>query len=198
MKRKMISIALAVCIIAVAATGISIAYFTDKAEKVNTFTVGNIKIELTETEWSEPTTVVPGGEYKKNPTVANIGSNAAWIRINVTLSDAAAFTAAAQAHNITELANIFTGHDETKWTLAKTYADTEKDTLTYSYYFNTVLEPDTNTGALFESVKIPTSFTSQDMQALNGEFTIEITADAIQEQGFTTPTAAFAAFDAQA
>lgn len=198
MKRKLTLIALAICLAAVAVTGASIAFFSDSTKTTNVFTMGNVDIELTETDWVQPTVVVPGTTYKKNPTVNNIGSNSAWVRINVTLSDAAAFTAAAQAHNIKELDEIFTGHDETKWSLAGVSKDTTADTITYSYYFKTVLAPSASTGALFESVKIPESFTKSDMTGLQGDFQIDITADAIQAQGFETPALAFATFDAQA
>ena len=39
MKKKIVYVALAVCLISIAVTGISLAYFTDKDEKVTTFTV---------------------------------------------------------------------------------------------------------------------------------------------------------------
>lgn len=47
MKKKIISIALVVAMIAIIAAG-SFAYFTDTKQADNTFTVGNVKIELTE------------------------------------------------------------------------------------------------------------------------------------------------------
>ena len=198
MKKKIVSVALAVCLVAIAVTGISLAYFTDKDEKVNTFTVGNVKIELVEPNWVEPATVVPGVAYAKDPTVNNIGANDAWIRVNVTLSDAEVFKAAAANHQITDLATIFAGHDETKWTLAGVSEDEENDTITYSYYFNTIVAPEGTTGALFTSVTVPGVFTRAEMSDLGDDFTITITADAIQAQNFATAVAAFAAFDAQA
>ena len=47
-KRRILAIAMALCIVAILAVGASLAYFTDTAEKTNTFTVGNVKIELIE------------------------------------------------------------------------------------------------------------------------------------------------------
>ena len=49
MKKKILSIALVVAMIAVIAAG-SLAYFTDKDNAKNTFTVGNVKIDLIEQE----------------------------------------------------------------------------------------------------------------------------------------------------
>ena len=196
MKKKIISICLAVCLVAVAVTGISLAYFTSSDEKVNTFTVGNVKIELVEPSWVEPATVQPGIEYAKDPTVNNIGANDAWIRVNVTISSAEAFKTAMAAHQITDLATVFAGHNEANWTRASITEDADNDTITYSYYYNSIVAPRGTTGALFTSVTIPGAFTSAEMEAI-GNFTITITADAIQAAGFTTVTDAFTAFDAQ-
>lgn len=49
MKKKILSIALVVAMVAVIAAG-SLAYFTDKDNATNTFTVGNVKIDLIEQE----------------------------------------------------------------------------------------------------------------------------------------------------
>ena len=183
---------------AVFAIGGSLAYFTDTDAKTNTFTVGNVKIELTETEWDKSTSHIadPGVAVAKNPVVTNKGANEAWVRVNVTISDAAAFKRAMEAHQITDLATIFAGHSESVWKLAGTKADTAADTITYSYYYKNKLAPKASTEALFTSVTIPASFTSAEMAALGNDFTINVTADAIQTSGLDTVEKAFAAFDA--
>ena len=48
MKKKVTAIALAVCILAVAVIGATMAYFTDTDSKTNTFTFGKVDIDLTE------------------------------------------------------------------------------------------------------------------------------------------------------
>ena len=200
MKKKLTAVALIVCMIAIMLVGASLAYFTDEKEVENTFTVGNVEIKLNETEWEdEAEAVAPGDVYAKNPVVENVGANDAWIRVNVTLSDAAAFQTACAAHEITDLATIFDEHDEDKWTLAGIEADAGEDTLTYSYYYNELLAPDASTDALFTSVTIPVAFTSDEMEALGGDFTILITANAIQDyEGFAGDVeAAFAAYDVE-
>lgn len=197
MKKKIVTLCL-VAALAVTAIGGTLAYFTDTEEATNTFTVGNVDIELKEDNWDEPDTVIPGETYAKDPVVNNIGANAAWVRVDVTISDAAAFMAAAENHNITDLATIFSGHDETAWTLAGTTADTKADTLTYSYYFNTLVPVDGTTGALFTEVEIPAEFTNEEMAALGDDFTIEVVAHAIQEsEDYTTVADAFANYTAE-
>lgn len=196
-KKRIAVFALVAALIALLVGGMTMAYFTDQEDATNTFTVGNVDIQLTEPDWVAPETTTPGVAYDKNPTVTNIGKNDAWIRVNVTLSDWDAFSKAAATHNVTDLTTVFGGFDDSKWTLAGTpKVDTAKDTITYSYYYNAILEKGENTGALFTTVTVPASFTSEEMAALGDDFTINVTADAIQKEGFTTPAAAFAAFDA--
>lgn len=181
MKKKIVVLGLAAILAVSAIAGTSLAYFTDKDAKTNTFTLGNVDIELNEEEWEEPDAAVPGVEYAKDPIVENTGENDAWIRVDVTLSDAGAFKAAAEKYQITDLATIFKGHDETKWTLAGTSAyDQTKDTLTFSYYYNTVLAVDASTDPLFTSVTIPAVFDNDDMKAIGTDFTIDVIAHAIQ------------------
>ena len=194
MKKKIISLCLVAALAVVAIAGTSLAYFTDKDAKTNTFTLGNVDIELNEENWAAPTAAVPDVEYAKDPVVTNIGEKDAWIRVDVTLSDAAAFTAAAERHQITDLATIFADHDETKWTLAgEPVYNNENDTLTYSYYYNTVLAVDKSTEPLFTSVTIPAVFDNDDMKEIGADFTIDVTAHAIQTaDSYSTAAGAFA------
>ena len=194
MKKKIISLCLVAALAVVAIAGASLAYFTDRDAKTNTFTLGNVDITLTEDHWAAPSAAVPDMEYAKDPVVTNIGENDAWIRVDVTLSDAAAFTAAAAKHQITDLATIFAGHDETKWTLAgEPVYNNENDTLTYSYYYNTILEDGESTEALFTSVTIPAVFDNDDMKEIEADFTIDVTAHAIQTaDSYSTAAGAFA------
>ncbi|MCI6987749.1 MAG: CalY family protein [Clostridium sp.] len=50
MKKKLLAIGLAVAVLAVTIVGMSIAYFTDTDNETNTFTVGNVHIQLNEQE----------------------------------------------------------------------------------------------------------------------------------------------------
>lgn len=51
MKKKLLAIGLAVAVLAVTIVGMSIAYFTDTDNETNTFTVGNVAIELIESQY---------------------------------------------------------------------------------------------------------------------------------------------------
>ena len=48
MRKKLLVLSLCVALAAIAIAGASLAYFTDTKSATNTFTVGNVKIELLE------------------------------------------------------------------------------------------------------------------------------------------------------
>lgn len=77
MKKKVISIALVIALIAVIAVG-SFAYFTDKDSATNTFTVGNVKIELLESNLHRENAGIPNGQTSDSELWSNVemlGSN---------------------------------------------------------------------------------------------------------------------------
>lgn len=199
MKKKIVITCTVAALLVIGIIGGTLAYMTDSDSKDNTFTVGNVKIDLTEESWQQPDTVVPGHAYTKDPTVKNTGINSAYIRVNVTASDYAAFAAAMTKHNISDLSGIFSGYDSTRWKrLTDPVIDTKADTITYTYYYiyeGGIVPAGGTTDPLFTSVTIPAAFTSEDMKSLGEEFTINITADAIQAEGFSDINEAFAAFD---
>ena len=51
MKKKLTAIFLCVALAAIAIVGASLAYFTDTKSATNTFTVGNVKIDLIESRY---------------------------------------------------------------------------------------------------------------------------------------------------
>ncbi len=91
MKKKTILVAaIAVMLVAALVVGGTLAYFTDKTEaKPNTFTVGNVGIDLTETEWDAKAdhTLVPGKSYGKNPTITvDANSQDAYVFLKLDLN----------------------------------------------------------------------------------------------------------------
>lgn len=50
-KRRILAIAMSLVIVAILAIGATLAYFTDTDEETNTFTVGNVKIDLIESQY---------------------------------------------------------------------------------------------------------------------------------------------------
>ncbi len=70
-KRRILAIAMSLCIVAILAVGASLAYFTDTDSKTNTFTVGNVSITLNEmnadgTDFTQNQKLYPGTKTQNN------------------------------------------------------------------------------------------------------------------------------------
>lgn len=181
MKKRMIAVVMAVCALAVLAIGSTFAFFTSKDNAGNTFTMGNVNIELTETSTESEgikagevkddgkgivyTSAMPGDVFSKNPIVTNTGDNDAWIRvkIDVTSEDES------MQENVAALKEAIVADmiDHYEWDVK---ADDE-----YIYFTDIV-----KAGAevdLFETVKIPSTWGNE---AADASFSIEISAEAVQ------------------
>lgn len=103
MKKKILTIALVVALIAIMVGG-SLAYFTDNDQVTNTFTVGSVKIEIyendtvTDTDVRELGTLIPVVDEQdvqqddsyiaKSVEVLNTGKNDAYIRTHIAVPTA--------------------------------------------------------------------------------------------------------------
>lgn len=231
-KKNLLLILTAVTVVAAMAVGGTLAYFTSTDKADNTFTAGNVAIKLYEhevvantnedtglTTWNYAldtheakietqenlyTGIYPGAVLPKDPTIKNTGSNPAYVRMKVTISHADAWVD--KLGSGFDLTGIFGGFDGTKWTLAATPAvDQATNTITYIYNYDGILGAGDETGALFTTVTIPTFFDNAEMKAVGGNsrtFTLKITAEAIQSDGFYNngqpdEAAAFTALNSQ-
>lgn len=206
MKKRVFTVALVLCLVAIIGFS-SLAYFQTTKDLTNYFAVAGVvdptdpeatidpndlfSIRLDETDITKDdntrtdkgntyTGILPGDTMKKDPTVTNTGEYEAWVRVKVTVTDAAAWQAACAKHQITDLAAIFNGHDATKWDreIAEDVYDQTADTLTYTYYYRTKVAAN-GTATLFDSITIPASFDIDDMASL-ATFQIKVTGEAIQ------------------
>lgn len=98
MKKKIVALCLVVALAATAIIGGTLAYFTDTDEETNTFTVGNVKIDLIEQQKTEnglkpfeqnkvlvPGTSKDGNAVSKIVTVKNTGANDAWVWVDLKI-----------------------------------------------------------------------------------------------------------------
>lgn len=227
MKKKIVSLALAVCLLAIAAVG-TLAYFTDKDSAKNVITMGNVDITLDEAQVEQGDdgeytatavrvqentyeNVYPGQALPKDPTVHNKGSMGAYVRVKVafpvkgdnaqkSFSDVGSLFAIGATDFVFgkletyNLPALFKGFDASKWTVEQTayntpFFGTPDTILELTFTYKDVLAPGAD-AVLFTGVNInPDVETSLDV-------TMDITAEAIQAQGFNTPTEAFANFNA--
>ena len=191
--RKTIPALIAAAVILICA-GSSAAYFSagDKAE--NVFTVGAVKIELTEPSWKpdEEHLISPGAVFEKDPIVKNTGTNAAYVRIRLAVTDADVFKEAGAGADPLEML----GPIGDKWVLTEG-PSVKDDRICCSWCYEDPVEGSSATPPLFKTVTMPEYMTSETVESMGGEFDIIIAADAIQNEGFENYSEAFAAFDAQ-
>lgn len=141
--------------------------------------------------------ILPGVKYHKEPTVENTGSYDQYVRVVVTVSNAAKWQTILPADY--PLGTIFHGHNEDKWTYDPDGSDAvnaaaaanNEDTLSYVYYLDEKLAPGA-TAVVFEQVQLPSWLTQDDVAKLAVEdnagnvtidFKISVRADAIQTEG---------------
>ncbi len=215
MKKKIIAFGLVVAMLAIAVVSGTLAYFTDSDEATNTFTVGNVKIQLVEQQYGENNTLVafennkqlmPGVAQDKFVSVKNVGNNDAYVRVNVLIPKDSAEVLVFNADAITS----YTASATTEVVVSgKAYMST-------TYTFNNVVTPNNSTDIIYGKVSLVPAFDwtldnngnitgytygTNEQVVFNGAETLDtniiVTAEAIQAVGFNNVTEAFEAFDKQ-
>ena len=219
MKKKLTVIFLCVALVAIAIVGASLAYFTDTKTATNTFTMGNVKIKLDETNVNNPTgarvtgneyNVYPGAVVTKDPVVHNVGKNGAYIRAIVTVENGLNWLSLynenvgtlPQEDAFNALINNTLSEDWELVDIAYDMSGPDHPTSDFvaTLKYTKVLDADADTSAMFSQIAFPAKMTEKDVTtriAQNGNFGINVVAQAIQVDGFDTWEAAFNAFDAQ-
>ncbi len=202
----------------------TLAYLSDSHTMVNTFTVGNVDIDLDEAEVNPDGTVttnpdgtptdnriddgneyhlLPGCSYVKDPTVTvNAGSEESYVRMLVTLNklqELKAIECLGGENFLPE--NFVSGWDREVWIPYAIEEDTENNTVTYEFrYYQTVStvdsEEDLVLPALFTSIEVPGEITGDELATI-ADLEITVHGHAIQTASFDNADAAWAAFDAQ-
>ena len=83
MKKKFLSLCMVVALSATALIGGTLAYFTDTDAQTNTFTTGNVAIDLIETFDADEAKLMPGIDITKEVDVKNTGSEEAYVRVHI-------------------------------------------------------------------------------------------------------------------
>ena len=210
--KALLVVACALLLVAASVFG-TMAYLTSTDTVTNTFTVGKVAIKLDEAKVDadgKPVAnaervkensykLLPGHTYTKDPTVTvEAGSEASYVRQMVTVTFDKVLTDAQLA---TQLDGIFTGYDANWVRNDKKVETMTKDgvkytVITYEYRYKdkvAATTTDTKLPALFTEIKVPETWTNDDLAAL-GNIEINIVAHAIQADGFTDADAAWKVF----
>ena len=214
-KKSILMAAIAVMLVAVLVVGGTLAYFTDTKSATNTFTMGNVKITLDETNVNDPQgarvtentyNVYPGAVVTKDPVVHNTGKNAAYIRATVNVSNWMNLVAAYYPDfketfpndGYKAALNLLVGELGEGWSVVGVEAG---DTFTIGQFdakfilkYDGKLAADESTTAMFQTVTVPAGIDNVNADSLSS---VKVVAQAIQADGFASWNDAFAAFDAQ-
>ena len=212
MKKKLLIMSVAMVLVCAFAVGMTIAYLTSTDEVVNTFTVGNVQIQLDEAAANPDGSLIegaprvkansykliPGHTYTKDPTVTVLsGSESSYIKMTVTFSKSRELDAIF-APTGADLTSIFKGYDSTNWICKGNTEDASANTRTYEFWYKeTVAAPtaDVALDALFDSITVPGTITNDQLATIQG-MTITVNAYAIQADGFANADAAWEAYPA--
>lgn len=145
---------------AVLLVGSSFAFFMDKESVTNPFTVGNVKITVTEEHFDRTTAtdITPNKVIPKDPVVTNTGVNDVYAFVSVKVPKANVKTANADGTlNAAENQDLFTYKVNDNWKLIKT--NDADDHTEYIYAYSDAngtlkkLAKSEKTNAVFDNVK---------------------------------------------
>lgn len=204
---KAILAVLSLCLVVFSTVMVTVAYLSDSASVVNTFTVGQVEIDLDETLVDEDGTpvgdldgdgeddrtdqgnkyhLIPGSTYVKDPTMTvKKGSEESYVRMLVTLS---CYESLIEVFGDDFLPQYFVeGWDPQVWVSTKEIkVDTANDTVTYEFrYHETVSAKDAEVKLepLFTHLVVPETLTKEELKKIESlEMSVE--AHAIQKSGF--------------
>lgn len=180
-KKRFIALFTLIALFSVTAIGATYAYLSSTTAAItNTFTVGDVQINLTEPDFVQDAEhiLVPGATLAKNPTVTVLAdSEDSYVAIKVTVPKA-----------LDSLVTL--DWNTTDWQLVEKITDPSNSN-NYAYYYklkNEVEKAATNTqlNAAFNSVYVKTSVTNSQLQALTSDdLKVTVQAFAIQSLGFS-------------
>lgn len=214
MKKRILTVALVIALLATCIGGATLAYLTDTEAKTNVFTVGNVDIVLYESTLhrdvdkatddqiikdaanyeaylaEQGKDMVPGRWVRKAPYVKNVGKNPCYVRVIVEQSDAMWKT--------TSMMEYTTAQDNGAIVASKPYQNDAGNWVTVYTYTQPLQPGEMTCYAPIWQFQIPTDKDNSDLTGWAKQENVVVTAEAIQSEGFGADYgAAWAAFDAQ-
>lgn len=202
------------------AVGGTMAYMTDKEDKVNTFTVGTLDVDLEEKNWEpeDGESLVPGDTLLKDPVIKAVKSDS-YVRAYLIVKDASGsvITDAERLGLITKMIK----YDDTYNAAAQTGGTALKEGTVYSeadiaqipmvnpeftqvstgtagkYCFNygRILKEGESV-VLFTNIVVPAEWSQVQLDKV-GAFDVDVVVEAIQAKNFADAESAFSALDGE-
>ena len=191
MKSKTKNVVMALTLAALLLVGGVFAYLTDTDTQTNTFTMGEVTIDLTEPTWDEypdednngvpdPAEDIWAGKViAKDPTITNTGDNDAYVYLMVSVPKQNIVTAQADGTpNEAAVTQLFNYTVNGGWTLLKSNTSGADENV-YLYAYDTALAPTEVTAtALFDEIEFVNVIEGQILSDVT--FNIPVVAYAIQ------------------
>ena len=179
-RTKITAIIIVVAAAAIIAAGATLAFFTDRDTKTNTFSTGSVTVELSEPNWDQEKAnkYGPGDIIPKDPQVTNTDKTDAWVAVRVKYSLDDNYMGYSEFKRKL-LANNGLDFDLNGWELLK---DEGSDGQLYMY--KTVLKQNQKTGALF--TQVPIAFGN--IELINGQlpnFAIDVQGYGVQAENIS-------------
>ena len=195
MKNKKLLRGLCMALVLCMGIGGMFAYFTDTDTTTNTFTVGQISLDLQEPNWpgnDDPSVqdITPNQELTKDPQILNDGVNSEYVFATVAVPYANIKTAAEDGTVAAEAANteLYTlqgvssdwflmGYLDNDGSISATPVYRDDNTVVHLYAYGsadamTKLAKDARTDAIFESVKFVNAVEDQNLEGTSLDIVI--------------------------
>lgn len=201
MRKMRIALAALAVMLLLLSTTVSgtVAYLSDVREVTNEFSFGDVKVTLTEAQWTAegggPRTLTPGTHVVKDPVVENAGQSPCYVRVTVAIGD----TGLGNGQNILEYITMDAHGAGWQPEGGQTWGG-QVVTLYYTGGANGgILQPGESTEAVFNGFTLNAVANGQSLlQEANNGFSIVVTVQAVQTTVdgavAATPQAAFAAY----
>lgn len=123
-----------------------------------------------------------------------------YVRVTVTVTEGVAWRAMLGiTSGVPDLTSIVRGLNTTDFTVASTSYDSNADAFVYTLYANDILKPTDDKKQIFTDVKVPDNVTKEIAASFDGNFNVNVVADAVQTanlgDGLSGWQAAAAAFN---
>lgn len=192
MRKKIISLAIAVMLVILAVTGATLAYFTDTDSAKNTFTVGKVDIKLNDV-FVQNSKLLPAvvdedsnilNSVDKVVSVTNeADSETAYVRVHIAVPS-----------TIRSLIGLWTYDGAENWagvTDTRTENPDYKVTIdgveycVFVYTYEKELLAGKTTTNILDAVTMEPEATNKDVEKVNGSFDIKVFAEGVQAAGFS-------------
>jgi len=171
-KKKLLTAALSVLLVAALAVGATLAYLSTRTNiETNTFTFAeNIRALLTEPNWDPDNglELVPGAEIPKDPQITNTSNNGVDVYASIRLEFVDGAGVALSATDMTKLMTLISVNwNIANWTIADAAMEDKTEQI---WIYEGKIAPAFTTTPLFDKVTILDTVTPDELEWLAGKF----------------------------